>query len=328
MITPLFQRTPKMSAGNLAHLLAHLLAQEIANTILEDPNKQALLAQIFECPPQTLAHHPRLLSILKKAEELFLTWLGPEATPERANSIAKHHHQHGIPPSWVFQAMNRVASLARRHKVQDSFFSCGHAFVQAVIEQQEALLREKEEESAQLRETFATLTEGVLICGLDGTIYDMNDAYANLVGYSKEELFQKGWLELTPPEYQAEDEKHISVLLAGKAVSTRYEKAFIHRDGHRVPILISYRLLARRPEWDKDRLVVTCVDLTAIKAKEQELTRVQAAIDGSDAKIMIADEHGTIIYANASAQKLFADYADEVRKRLPNFDPEKLVGSS
>jgi PAS domain S-box-containing protein len=360
----LFQRTPKMSAGNLAHLLA----QEIANTIIEDSNKQALLAQIFECPPQNLAHHPRLLSILQKAEELFLTWLGPEAAPERAvaraHSIAEHHHQHGVPASWVLKAMNRVASLARQHKVPDAFFTCSQAFVGALMEQQEILLREQEkahwqdvlakqeallhekeasikaqealvhkqeEESAHLREIVDTLTEGVAVCGLDGALHDINDAYASLVGYSKAELLQKGWLELTPPEYQAEDQKHVSALLSGQTVTARYEKVYVHRDGHHVPILISYRLLKRRPGWDKDRLVATCVDLTelnTIKAKEQALTRVQAAIDGSDAKIMIANEHGTIIYANASAQKLFADYADEVRKRLPNFNPEKIVGSS
>ena len=51
----------------------------------------------------------------------------------------------------------------------------------------------------------------------------------------------------------------------------RYEKAYIHRDGHHIPILVSYRLLKRRPGWDKDRLLCTCVDLTEAKAKEREL---------------------------------------------------------
>ena len=185
------------------------------------------------------------------------------------------------------------------------------------------------EENAYLREIFDTLSEGVAVFSLDGTLYGCNDACANMVGYSKEELLQKGWLAITPPEYQAENQKHLPEIMAGKAV--RFERAYIHRDGHRVPAFISYRLLKKRQGWDKDRLIATAIDLTelnSIKAKEKELARIQAAVDRADAKIMIADEHGTIIYANASAQKLFADYADEVRKRLPDFNPEKIVGSS
>ena len=47
----LFQRTPKMSAGNLAHLLA----QEIANTIIEDSTVLAA-----PCGRSADVHGPRL----------------------------------------------------------------------------------------------------------------------------------------------------------------------------------------------------------------------------------------------------------------------------
>ena len=190
----------------------------------------------------------------------------------------------------------------------------------------EELEREKAQEISTWQEIVATLPEGICIFDLDGAIYDCNDAYANLVGYSKAELLQKGWLELTPPEYQAAGQKYLTEVMAGQTV--RFEKAYVHRAGHHVPILISYQLLTRRPGWDKDRLVATCIDLTTIKAKERELTRIRAAVDGTEAKIMIADAQGSIVYANASAQKLFGEHADEVKKRLPHFDPERLVGSS
>ena len=130
-------------------------------------------------------------------------------------------------------------------------------------------LRAKEaelrEERIYLQGIFDSLTEGVVIFGLDGEIYEMNDAYAALVGYSQEELLQKGWLELTALEYRQEDQKRLPDIMAGIAV--RFEKDYIHKNGHRVPILISYRLLHRRQGWEKDRLVATCVDLTTEKAQ-------------------------------------------------------------
>jgi len=129
-----------------------------------------------------------------------------------------------------------------------------------------------EEERAYWWEIFNTQTEGLCIFDLDGALYDFNDAYMRLVGYSREELLQKGWLQLTAPEYREEDEKRLPDIMAGKTV--RFEKAYIHRDGHKVPIFISYRLLKRRPGWDKDRLIATCVDLTEAKKREEEIRQL------------------------------------------------------
>jgi len=141
--------------------------------------------------------------------------------------------------------------------------------VATCVDLTEAKVQQKlEEERAYWWEIFNTQTEGLSIFDLDGGLYDFNDAYANLVGYSREELLRKGWLELTPPEYREEDQKHLPDIMAGKAM--RFEKAYIHRDGHHIPILISYRLLKKQPNWKKDRLVATCVELTQAKQQEEE----------------------------------------------------------
>lgn len=186
--------------------------------------------------------------------------------------------------------------------------------------------RELAETSAYWEEIFEAQTEGLCVFDLDGGLHDFNGAYARLVGYTREELLEKGWLALTPKEYQQEEQKRLPEIMSGKML--RYEKEYIHKDGHLVPILVSYRMLKRRPDWEKDRLICTVVDLTEAKAKEEELSRIYAALESSDARHMVADANGVIVYANPSAQKLFADHRDEVRRRLPRFDPDKLVGSS
>lgn len=139
-------------------------------------------------------------------------------------------------------------------------------------------LKEKEraieETGTYWREIFEAQAEGICIFSLDGTLHDFNGAYARLVGYGREELLKKGWKHLTPASYLPADQKNITLALEGETV--RYEKAYIHKDGHEVPILISYRMLEKRPGWDKDRIVATCADLTALKQKEKELLLIAA----------------------------------------------------
>jgi PAS domain S-box-containing protein len=186
--------------------------------------------------------------------------------------------------------------------------------------------KQLQEESAFWQQLFNALTEGVYVASLDGDIHEMNDAFCKLTGYSKEELRQKGWLELTAPEYREKERSYLADIRSGKTV--RFGKEYVHKDGQRIPVLVSCRLLQKKANADKERLIVTCVDMREEKTKEIAWVRIRAAIDVSDAKIMIADPAGIIVYANAAAQKLFRDYAGEVRKRLPHFDPDKIIGSS
>jgi len=256
--------------------LAKALSDTVRDTIAEDSQKVELLARIFNCRPNEVLRHPRLLAILQQVEALFLKWLDPQTTMADVESSAQHvqalHDQNGVPPSWLFAVMSQVQDKARALHVPEYFFACSNRFVLGVMAGQEhhlaSLQKSQEDEQAYWWEIFNTQTEALSIFDLDGHLYDCNEAFANLVGYSREELLRNGWLGLTPPEYLKEDQKQISEAMAtGKTV--RYEKAYIHRDGHEVPVLISYRLLKRRPGWDKDRLVATSVDLTQAKAQQK-----------------------------------------------------------
>ena len=311
---------------------ARMLGEEVL-VALGDPAKTAFLAKVLDCKDHEVRVHPRLIDILNKIQRLFLFWINPEAGRTdniNINHIAELHDRAQVPISWIFEVMRKVQAKARELKLHECFFEHSDDFLQGIIQAQEKLFilhQERfQEEQHYWQSIFNTLTEGACIFDLDGALYDVNDAYCQITGYTREELFQKGWLELTPSEYRDEDQKRLPDSMAGKVV--RYEKAYIHKDGHRVPILVSYRLLKRRPEWQEDRLICTCVDLTEAKSKERRLIRLSAALEASDGKIMIADQKGVIVYANPAAKKLFSDRAHEVRKRLPNFDPEKLVGSS
>lgn len=114
---------------------------------------------------------------------------------------------------------------------------------------------------------------GVILAGPGGTILEANDAFLEMVGYTREDL-RRGvmrWTEMTPPEYVSQDE-HALGELASFGRCTPFEKEYIRKDGSRVPILLG----AAQLEGDEVAWVCFVLDLTESK-KVEALLRQQAA---------------------------------------------------
>jgi methyl-accepting chemotaxis protein len=59
-----------------------------------------------------------------------------------------------------------------------------------------------------------------------------------------------------------------------------------------------------------------------------ENARIRAALDRVSVGAMLGDTEGKIIYMNEALRTLFRHHAAEIRKDVPSFDPERLLGSS
>jgi methyl-accepting chemotaxis protein len=59
-----------------------------------------------------------------------------------------------------------------------------------------------------------------------------------------------------------------------------------------------------------------------------ENTRIRTALDRVSVGVMLADMDGKIIYGNDTVMAMFRARHSEVRKQLPNFDVERIVGTS
>jgi PAS domain S-box-containing protein len=103
-------------------------------------------------------------------------------------------------------------------------------------------------------------------------ILDANDAYLQIVGYTREEL-RAGkirWRDMTPAPHMQASEKCLEQMLA-TGMCPAFEKEHRHKDGHYVPILIGAALLERDPlEW-----VCFILDLTERKNMEERLREAQ-----------------------------------------------------
>ncbi len=107
---------------------------------------------------------------------------------------------------------------------------------------------------------------GVIVSDENGA-RDANDAYLDIVGYSRADLAagRVAWHRITPAKWKAVDDRAIEELRRAGACPP-YEKEYTHRDGHRVPVLVG----AAAINWNPLRWVTFAVDLTARQRGEQE----------------------------------------------------------
>ncbi|MBK9170806.1 MAG: sigma 54-interacting transcriptional regulator [Bryobacterales bacterium] len=87
-----------------------------------------------------------------------------------------------------------------------------------------------------------------IVSGEFDRVRDANDAFLDLLGYSREDLLagRLYWPDLTPREYALLDDlAHEEALRFGAC--TPYEKELIHKEGTRVPVLVAAAVLKLSP---------------------------------------------------------------------------------
>jgi two-component system, cell cycle sensor histidine kinase and response regulator CckA len=119
---------------------------------------------------------------------------------------------------------------------------------------------------------FARLSEsgilGIVIGDTAGNIVEANDAFLQLVGYTRDDLEagEVQWRTLTAPESQALTLVGMKELDSA-GIATPYEKNYIRKDGTRVSVLIGIAMLAGTQS------IAFMVDRTAQKSAEEALRR-------------------------------------------------------
>jgi len=155
---------------------------------------------------------------------------------------------------------------------------------------------------ARLRAYFDSPAVGVAITSLEKGWIDVNDRTCTMLGYSRDELLSRTWLDLTHPDDTEIDVAEFNRVLSGEIDRYTLDKRFLRKDGTTLWTLLSVSCV-RRPDRSVDYFVAILNDITERKRAEQELdeTRsiLQAAMDQSPAGIAIADAPtGKLRYVN------------------------------
>jgi PAS domain S-box-containing protein len=107
---------------------------------------------------------------------------------------------------------------------------------------------------------------GLALCDMDGFLLLVNPAYANIIGYSIEEILKFNYRDITLEQY-AEDEKKKNEQLEKTGHYSSYEKEYRHKDGHAVPVRLNGMVVYR----DGEKFIWSSVeDITALKHAEAE----------------------------------------------------------
>lgn len=72
----------------------------------------------------------------------------------------------------------------------------------------------------------------------DGRFIECNLEFVRMVGYSADEILHMNYMDLTPPEYAQADKNELQNLLRYGRYGP-YEKQYIHKAGHLIPILLN-----------------------------------------------------------------------------------------
>ncbi|MCF4969867.1 PAS domain-containing protein [Nostoc sp. CMAA1605] len=124
------------------------------------------------------------------------------------------------------------------------------------ISEQQAAFRERKSAEVALRQSeakFRRIVEsnivGVYFGDFSGKIYEANNAFLEMLGYTRAELEagQMYWNVMTPPEYQDLDQQKMQELQIYGACNP-FEKEYLHKDGSRVPILLGIAQIEGRED--------------------------------------------------------------------------------
>ncbi|MBU1106877.1 MAG: PAS domain S-box protein [Candidatus Riflebacteria bacterium] len=133
-----------------------------------------------------------------------------------------------------------------------------------------SLLQESE---AKFAHVFEAANVGKSITSLDGKI-EVNKAFCELVGYSPEEMREKKWQDITPPDEIKFTENLLTPLLKGEKDSIRFNKRYVHKNGSFVWADVSVAI-QRDNDGKPQHFITTIVDITDRINAELEKERLQ-----------------------------------------------------
>ncbi|WP_317037696.1 PAS domain S-box protein [Nodosilinea sp. E11] len=173
----------------------------------------------------------------------------------------------------------------------------------------------------RFRRMFDSNTVGMMFSNVDGAITEANDCFWAMLGYTQAEIANQtlSWIDLTPPEYSAQD-ANIVEHLKHHGTMAPVEKAYYHKAGHQVPILLGVAMLSQA----EGSCVCIAVDISDRK-------QVELALQASEAKFrQLAENVPAVVYRyvlHADHQSTFTYFSPYV-ETIYGLPPEVALGDA
>lgn len=188
------------------------------------------------------------------------------------------------------------------------------AFVLDITEKKKAL-QALEESEARFRQMAESNLIGIAFWNIYGKIYDANEAFLSLLGYSRQDMTEGkiNWKDIIPAREQLLHAERVQQAIAGEAVSP-YEMQFIHAGGYKIDVLVGYAML----EGEPDKGYAFVLDISERKraeaAVEESARRFRFMAESMPQKVWTARPDGSIDYLNEH----WVEYTGLSLKQLEN----------
>ncbi|MCH2055835.1 MAG: PAS domain S-box protein [Thalassotalea sp.] len=154
---------------------------------------------------------------------------------------------------------------------------------------------------------------GIIHSDAKGNILDANTTMLDMIGYTHQELENNeiDWKKLTPKEYLSLDLKAIDEANR-QGYWTPFEKVYIHKDGHEVPILIGGSIFKESTQ----EFIVFVVNLSEKYQQVRELEEYKGIIENSHDMLAFVDKNYRFKTVNQAYLNLHSKERHQVIGRL------------
>ncbi len=190
----------------------------------------------------------------------------------------------------------------------------------------EQKLRESE---LKYRSLFESSTEGIASDDMNGNLIDANNAFLDMLGYSREELINLTYTQLTPQKWYKMEEEIRKTQLMIKGYTDIYEKEYVRKDSTIIPVSIR-GWLKKNEKGEPIGVWVFVREITNRKMAEQKLKESEEKFrniaDQSLIGICILQD-GVIKYVNQHLSEIYGYTIEEIKNWAPGefikvFHPE------
>ncbi|MGF1635424.1 MAG: PAS domain S-box protein, partial [Cyclobacteriaceae bacterium] len=163
---------------------------------------------------------------------------------------------------------------------------------------------------------FNTVSNGICITNKDGIFVDVNDAYCQIYGCSREELIGQSFTIMVPRDMQANLKKvHNNFIRSQKALPEEME--FVSKSGKTKFVKISAELL--KLSDGNPYMVTSITDITELKQSEN--IRLE-----TDRRFQLLFDHVTNLSVQGYASDGTVKYWNEASEKLYGYSREEVVG--
>lgn len=173
--------------------------------------------------------------------------------------------------------------------------------------------------------------QAVIEFSLDGTILAANQNFLDVMGYSLDEIKGRHHSIFVDSTYRSSQEYRLfwDRLARGEFEAGQYKR--IGKNGKEVWIQASYNPILG-PDGRPFKVVKYATDITADAIKklniERRMQQIIGALDSTSSNVMVADPERKIVYMNRAVEKMLRVAEPELRKALPHFSVDKVIGSN